>query len=216
MSSRPRIVVLGGSGHAKVVLDILMDKGEVEVAGCVTADPNATPIFGLPILGGDDVLPKVRASGVTHAFVAIGENRLRAKLQRRIADLGFSLANAISRHAVLSARVKLGSGIAIMPGAIINVDTSVGDGAIINTGASVDHDGAIGAFAHIGPGSALAGNVTVGEGAFLGAGTTVIPGRTIGAWTVAGAGAVVVRDLPGGVVAVGVPARLLPQKEPRS
>lgn len=208
MTTRPRVVVLGGSGHAKVILDILIDRGDVELAGCVTAESNTSSVLGIPVLGGDDVLPRVLESGVTHAFVAVGENRVRAKLQRRVREIGFQLINAISRHAVLSSRTSLGSGIAIMPGTTINVDTTIGDGAIINTGASVDHDGMIGAFAHIGPGSALAGNVTVSEGAFLGAGTTVIPGRTIGAWTTTGAGAVVVRDLPDGVVAVGVPARV--------
>ena len=216
MTSRPRVVVIGGGGHAKVVLDILIDRADVELAGCVTAVTTVSTVLGVPVLGADDVLPAVAASGVTHAFVAVGENRLRAKLQRHVTELGFSLINAISRSAVLSARVNLGTGIAIMPGAIVNVDTTIGDGAIINTGASVDHDGAIGAFAHIGPGSTLAGNVTVGEGTFLGAGTTVIPRRTIGAWTTSGAGAVVVQDLPGGVLAVGVPARVRSVRESRS
>jgi UDP-perosamine 4-acetyltransferase len=215
VTARPRVVVIGAGGHAKVVLDILIDRGDVDLAGCVTAESHAAALLGVPILGSDDVLPGVLAGGVTHAFVAIGENRVRATLQRRVVTLGFSLVNAISRHAVLSARVTLGSGIVIMPGAVINVDTVIGDGAIVNTAASVDHDGQIGAFAHIGPGSTLAGNVTVGEGAFLGAGTTVIPRRTIGAWTTAGAGAVIVRDLPDGVIAVGVPARIRPPREPR-
>ena len=204
----PRTVVLGSGGHAKVVLDILLDRGEVDLAGCVTADAGISSLLGVPVLGADDALPGLLSSGVTHAFIAVGENRVRAKLQRRVQSLGFSLVNAISTHAVLSTRVKMGLGIVIMPGAVVNVDTIVGDGAIINTGATVDHDGHIGAFAHIGPGSSLAGNVTVGEGAFLGAGTTVIPQRSIGAWTTAGAGAVIVKDLPDGVVAVGVPARV--------
>jgi len=208
MTRLPRTVVLGSGGHAKVVVDILLDRGDVDLAGCVTADASVTSLLGLPVLGTDDVLPGLLSSGVTHAFVAVGENRVRAKLQRRAQALGFFLVNAASRHAVLSTRVKLGLGIAIMPGAVVNVDTVVGDGAIINTGATVDHDGNIGAFAHVGPGSSLAGNVTVGEGAFLGAGTTVIPQRSIGAWATTGAGAVIVRDLPDGVLAVGVPARV--------
>ena len=40
-------------------------------------------------------------------------------------------------------------------------------------------------------------------------GAIVCPGVEIGADTVVGAGAVVVRDLPAGVVAGGVPARVL-------
>jgi maltose O-acetyltransferase len=46
-------------------------------------------------------------------------------------------------------------------------------------------------------------------GAWLGGGVIVSPGVSIGQDTVVGAGAVVTKDLPAGVVAVGVPARIL-------
>ena len=51
--------------------------------------------------------------------------------------------------------------------------------------------------------------ITVGDNAWLGGGVIVCPGVTIGADTVVGAGAVVTRDLPAGVLAAGVPARVL-------
>jgi maltose O-acetyltransferase len=51
--------------------------------------------------------------------------------------------------------------------------------------------------------------VTVGDNVWLGGGVVVLPGVTIGPDTVVGAGAVVTADLPGGVVAVGNPARVL-------
>jgi maltose O-acetyltransferase len=51
--------------------------------------------------------------------------------------------------------------------------------------------------------------IVVGDNVWLGGGAIVCPGVTIGDDTVVGAGAVVTRDLPGGVVAAGVPARVL-------
>jgi maltose O-acetyltransferase len=48
--------------------------------------------------------------------------------------------------------------------------------------------------------------IVVGDNVWLGSGVTVCPGVTIGDDTVVGAGAVVAKDLPAGVVAVGVPA----------
>lgn len=51
--------------------------------------------------------------------------------------------------------------------------------------------------------------ITLGDNVWLGSVAIVCPGVTIGDDTVVGAGAVVTRDLPAGVVAAGVPARVL-------
>jgi maltose O-acetyltransferase len=51
--------------------------------------------------------------------------------------------------------------------------------------------------------------ITIGANVWLGGGVIVLPGVTIGENTVVGAGAVVTRDLPGNVVAVGNPARVV-------
>src|SRR3954452_22414596 len=51
--------------------------------------------------------------------------------------------------------------------------------------------------------------IVLGDNVWLSAGVIVCPGVTIGDHTVGGAGAVVTRDLPAGVVAMGVPARVL-------
>jgi maltose O-acetyltransferase len=51
--------------------------------------------------------------------------------------------------------------------------------------------------------------ITIADNVWLGDGVIVCPGVTIGQDTVVGAGAVVTKDLPAGVVAAGVPARIL-------
>ena len=51
--------------------------------------------------------------------------------------------------------------------------------------------------------------VHIGKNCWLGAGVIVLPGITIGDDTVVGAGSVVTHDLPGGVVAVGTPCRVV-------
>lgn len=203
------MVVLGSGGHARVCLDILLADPAWEIVGCV--GPAAPDAAGIPVsyVGGDSELPRLRSGGVSHAFVAIGDNVVRGRKIAEVREHGLNLASAVSSYSVISTGAQLGTGVAVMPGAVINFGTRVGDGAIVNTGATIDHDCTIGVVAHIAPGVALAGGVHVGEGAFMGVGSCAIPGVSVGEWSVVGAGAVVVRDVPPRVTVAGVPARLL-------
>lgn len=202
----PRVLIVGSGGHAKVIADILESGGAYAIAGFTSLAPDER-LFDYPRLGADTDLAAIHAAGIRHAFVAVGANRARARLLDAVRAAGFELINAVSPHATVSRRARLGRGVAVMPGAVVNADTEIADGAIVNTGATVDHDCRIGPCAHLAPGVHVAGTVTIGEGAFLGAGCAVIPGVRIGAWVTVGAGAAVVSDLPEGVKAVGVPAK---------
>lgn len=201
------VVIIGGGGHAKVVIESLRAAGKT-VAAIVDADPTPREVLGVSVVGDDLALPDLRAQGHSELFVAIGDNRLREKLGRKAQGLGFTLVNAIHPSAIVSPSAQVGEGVAIMAGVAINADSRIGDLAIINTGAVVDHDCVLGAACHLGPASALAGGVTIGERVFLGVGARAIPGVAIGADTTVGAGGVVVRDLPDAVLAIGVPAQV--------
>jgi UDP-perosamine 4-acetyltransferase len=201
------VVIIGGGGHAKVVIESLRASGKT-VAVIVDADPTPRDVLGVPVVGDDLALPGLKEQGFSELFVAIGDNRLREKLGLKAQGLGFTLVNAIHPSAIVSPSARIGQGVAIMAGVAINADSQIGDLSIINTGAVVDHDCRLGAACHLGPASALAGGVIVGERAFLGVGARAIPGVTIGEDTIVGAGGVVVRDLPDAVLAIGVPAHV--------
>lgn len=208
-----RVVVIGGGGHAKVLVDIIEQSADIEIVGFVSTDEHEK-LYGYPRLGNDDVLPAVFDSGVRSALVAIGDNRRRKLWIDTLRKRGFRLISAISPAAVVSKHVRVGDGIALLPGAVVNADADLGDGVIVNTNASIDHDCVVGKCVHVAPGANVAGCVRVEEGVLLGTGSSVIPGVTIGSWTIVGAGAAVVSDLPANVVAVGVPA--VPSKANRA
>lgn len=203
---RDQIVVVGAGGHAKVIIEMLRQSGH-QVAYCISSERGTKECLGVPILVGDAWLDSLRAEGFHRAFVAIGANRARLRMAGVLKKLQYELVNAISPFALVSPSVRFGVGIAVMAGAIINAEAEIGDLAIVNTGASVDHDCQIGQAAHIAPQSALAGLVKVGEGGFMGIGSCAIPEVNIGKWSTIGAGAVVTKDIPDGVVALGIPAR---------
>jgi UDP-perosamine 4-acetyltransferase len=210
-----KVVIVGASGQAKVVIDILQEAGQLEIVGCTSGSPAdvGRAILGIPVLGTDSVLPGLCAAGIRSVFVAVGDNRVRQRLIGEVLSAGFKLVNAISPRAVISRHVTLGSGVAVMPGAVINASSEINDGAIVNTGATVDHDCILGCCAHVAPGTSLAGWVSIGEGAFLGTGVKVIPRASIGSWSIIGAGAIVVGTLPSHVTAVGAPAAIIKSHE---
>lgn len=196
------VVVIGGGGHAKVVISTLRACGHSVPA--VFDDDTAqwgTQILGVPVSGPAEAACR---AGYEWGFIAIGQNTARQSMARR---LNLRWLVLVHPTAYVAPEVKLGDGTVVMAGAIVQPGSVIGEQTIVNTGATLDHDCRVENFAHLAPGVHLAGNVHVAEGAFLGTGCVVIPGRQVGAWTTVGAGAVVVRDLPGEVVAYGVPAR---------
>jgi acetyltransferase-like isoleucine patch superfamily enzyme len=56
--------------------------------------------------------------------------------------------------------------------------------------------------------------IIVGDGAWLGAGAKILDGVTIGDRAIVGAGSVVRQPVPDGAVAVGVPARVIADRQP--
>ncbi|QQR69794.1 MAG: acetyltransferase [Alphaproteobacteria bacterium] len=202
------VILIGAGGHAKVVIELFQAMGR-RVAFCVGGAADiADHCLDVPVLAGDEHLARLFAKGYRHAFVAIGSNVMRRRMADEARKIGFILVSAVSPRAVLSPSCRLGTGVAVMAGVVVNAESVIEDLVILNTGASVDHDCRIGVTAHIAPQCALAGNVQVGESTFLGVGCKVIPGVRIGAGTVIGAGSVVIRDIPDGVTAMGVPARV--------
>lgn len=209
---RRRLVIWGASGHASVVADVVRSRGEYEVAGFlddVNPERAGERFCEAPILGDRDRLDGLLREGVEYLILGFGNCEARLRLSELATGKGFRLATAIHPKAAVAGDVGIGGGTLVVAGAVVNPGAEIGGNVIINTSASVDHDCVIEDGAHICPGACLAGEVRVGRGAWVGVGATVVERVQIGAGTTVGAGSVVVEDLPAGVVAYGVPARVV-------
>ena len=206
---RKRIVVVGAGGHAKVVIEAIWAMDEFEIVGVVDPRPANTEVLGVPVLGGDEELPRLLTQGVTTAVAAIGANTTRQRIGHALLVMGFSLPSIRHPSAFISPSATIAQGTVVMAMAVVGTLARVRDLAIINTGAIVEHDNDVGEAAHIAPGVVLAGRVRVGNRALVGAGTAVRPCVIIGDDAVVGAGAAVVADVMAASVVAGTPAKLL-------
>lgn len=219
-SHRPaRIVIVGAGGHGRVIADVATR--QFPDASIIFLDDKlaGSTVDGRPVLGRfQDWRPileaLIRETDTNIGVVlGLGDNQLR---QRWALALGSWLQRhalaefltVVDPSAVVSSGAVVGPGTVVFPQVVVNTGSRVGAHVILNTACSVDHDAQIGDYVHISPGAHLAGEVQVDDGTHIGTGASIIPRIHVGAWSVIGAGSTVTRNIPSGVVAFGVPARV--------
>lgn len=206
-----RLLLIGGGGHCRSVLDSALSLNMYEKIGIVDFDESAS-VLGIPVVGNDYDLPVLLEEGWTEAFVSVGSvgsTALRRKLYQLAKDIGFNIPSIIDPSAQLARGAEIGEGVFIGKQAVVNTCSSIGRCAIINSGAVVEHDCSIGEFTHISPGAVMCGQVSVGSDSHIGAGTVIRQQITIGEKTLIGAGSVVLKDIPGSVTAYGNPCKVV-------
>jgi sugar O-acyltransferase (sialic acid O-acetyltransferase NeuD family) len=205
------LVIYGAGGHASVVAGIARLK-KFEILGFlddVNTSRKGTEFNGCRVLGGSEQLPILKAQNISNVALAIGECAARMIICQLLLKSGFNLLTLVHPQAIVAPEVMLGPGTIMVAGSIVNPGCRVGSGVILNTASSIDHDCVVEDGVHIGPGARLGGEVFVGKCAWIGIGAVIRDKIRIGAGTIIGSGAVVVKDIPDGVVAYGVPARVI-------
>jgi sugar O-acyltransferase (sialic acid O-acetyltransferase NeuD family) len=208
--SLDKIVVVGGGGHAKVVISILRKLEKYRILGYTDLKDNGT-LLEASYLGPDCELDALAAGrNKLNAALAVGQvglGGLRYELWTRLQSPSLSFPLIVSPDAIVNEEVSGGEGAFVMDGAVINSGTAIGRGAIVNTNSIIEHDVILADWVHVAPGATVCGGVTVGLFSMIGAGATIIEGIRIAARCVVGAGATVVNDLTEPGVYVGIPAR---------
>lgn len=192
-----KLIIIGAGGHGRVVSETAKLNGYEVIDFLDDADNQATV---------GKVADFIKYICDFEFIVAIGNNKVRMKIQSDLKKSGANIVSLVHPNATVSESASIGKGTVVMAGAVINAGAVVGDGAIINTCASVDHDCRIGNFSHISVGARICGTVEIGDCTWIGAGATVINNINICGGSTVGAGAVVVKDINISGTYVGVPA----------
>lgn len=196
-----KIVLIGGGGHAKVVIDCIQAEGNEVIGVLDDALDIGSKVLGVPVVGRTDDYAKFKENSFV---IAIGDNRVRKTIAEK---MQVKWHTAIHPSAEVSRYSEIGCGTVIMPKAVVNAGSKVGKHCIINTGSVVEHDDCICDFAHISPAATLGGTVKIGFESHVGIGATVKNNISVSDGCVIGAGAVVVCDIDKPGVYIGVPAK---------
>lgn len=216
MNNKKSIVVIGASGHAKVVIDLLEKEDRHQILGLIDTHKSVgESLFGYEVLGTDDYLPVlVNNRNISGGIIAIGDNWKRHLMAGKIRLLvpDFKFVSAVHPSAAVARGVTIGEGTVLMAGAVVNSDSRIGKFCILNTNTSLDHDCVMEDFSSLAPNAATGGNVTIGEFSAVSMGASIAHGIFIGEHTVIGAGGLVLENIPDHCIAYGVPAKVIRQR----
>ena len=207
------IIIIGASGHAKVIIDIVQEEGKYHIAGLLDQNrPVNEQVLGYPILGKEEDLPNlVKIHAIKGVLIAIGDNFTRAKGVARVRkicpDLPF--VSTIHPKATIARDISIGEGTVVMAGVSINIGATVGAFCILNTNASLDHDSTIENYASLAPGVITGGDCHIGEYSSIGIGAIMLHGIRVDEHTVIGAASLVNKPIESFVVAYGIPAKII-------
>ena len=214
---KEKLIIVGSSGHAKVVIDIVEKEEKYEIIGLIDDHKKmGESTLGHPVIGTTESLQNLlKLNPEYKLFVAIGDNWNRNKIVEYILSLvpHAEFASAIHPSAQIAKEVNIGKGTAIMAGAVINSSTNIGDFTIIYTNSSLDHDNILGNYASLAPNAATGGNVVIGEFSAVGIGACIKHGVKMGSNCVLGGGSVLLKNCNDDELLYGVPAKPIRKRE---
>jgi sugar O-acyltransferase (sialic acid O-acetyltransferase NeuD family) len=206
-----KVVIIGAGGFGREVIEIFKDQNCIkktwEILGFI--DENSAlwgkTINNFSVLGGLDWFDNNEGVG---CVVAIGDPKTKKRITDILEAKDVVFSNAIHPSVLISEFVDLGKNVIICAGSILTVNISIKNHVIINLNCTVGHDTIIEDYCSIMPGVSINGENHIEKGVYIGTGTTFVQQIHVGEWSVIGAGAVVIDNIPNGVLAVGIPAKI--------
>ncbi|MFR0355642.1 NeuD/PglB/VioB family sugar acetyltransferase [Streptomyces sediminimaris] len=205
------LVIVGAGGFARETAQAVADAGRFRLLGHLDDNPalHGTEVDGVPVLGGCDLVRELPAARVV---VCVGNPRdyaARARLVSRLALPEDRYATVVHPTAAVSATSRVGRGSVLLAHCVLTAAVRVGAHVAVMPQTVLTHDDVVEDCATLASGVRLGGGVRLGRGAYVGSGALIREGTTIGAWSLIGMGSAVLGDVPPGEVWVGSPARRL-------
>ena len=168
------LILVGGGGHCKSVIDVAEGAGW-DILGILDTTENVgKKVLNYTIIGTDEQIPEFAENAFF--IVTVGQIKnvdLRVKLHEKVLQVNGELATIIASDAHVSKHSSIGKGTVVMHKSIVNAGVKIGMGCIINTMANIEHDAVIGDYCHISTGVMVNGSCNVGDRTFIGSGSVL-------------------------------------------
>lgn len=176
------IILIGGGGHCKSVIDVIEQEGKFQIIGIVDKlELLGVKVLGYSVIGNESDLADLSKKH-RYALVTVGQiksSSLRERLFKLAIKAGFTMPNIISPRAYVSKHAMIGQGTVIMHDVLVNANAKIGENCIINSKALIEHDAIIEDFCHIATNAVINGGAIVGQGSFLGSGVITKQGINV-------------------------------------
>ncbi len=178
------IIVIGGKGGAKMVIETIRSLNMYSIKGIVDSTMKiGERVFDVEVIGGDEIFDNLLEDGYSNivlSFTSLSNLEIREKKYLELKEKGFRFPNIIHRTATVEPSVKMGEGNIILANSMLGSDLSLGDMNFINTGAILSHDTNVGRNNHFAPNAVVAGRVKIGNNNLFGMCSTTYFDVTIG------------------------------------
>ncbi|MBQ4206242.1 MAG: acetyltransferase [Bacteroidales bacterium] len=196
MKDCKNLILVGGGGHCKSVIDVAEDLGYNVLGILDHKDKVGTKVLKYDVIGTDDDIPKYVDKALFVITVGqIKDNSIRRKIAGLIEKAGGKYATLIANDAHVSKYAVVGEGSVVMHKAIINADSHIGRNCIINTMTNIEHDVIIGEFCHVSTGCMINGDTRIGDNVFVGSNSEIHNCKHIVDNVILAAGSVVYKDI---------------------
>ncbi|WKV71142.1 NeuD/PglB/VioB family sugar acetyltransferase [Streptomyces sp. PCS3-D2] len=215
------LLVVGAGGFARETAQAVRDVAAADaasgraprwrLAGHLDDDPalHGREVDGVPVPGGCELVHALPAARVVVCVGSPRDYAVRARLVRRLGLPVERYATVVHPTAAVSGSSSVGPGSVLLAHSVLTAGVRVGSHVAVMPQVVLTHEDEVGDFATLASGVRLGGGVRVGRGAYVGAGALVREYAAIGAWSLTGMGSTVLADVPAGEVWAGSPARLL-------
>lgn len=169
MKNIKNIILLGGGGHCKSVIDVAESAGYNILGILAMPEDVGKQVLDYKVIGTDDDIPLYVDKAefvITVGFIKNPATRI--KLYNKVKEAGGKLATIIASTAHVSKYSTIGEGTVVMHQAFVNAGAHIGINCIINTFCNIEHDAIIGDQCHISTGTMVNGDCKVGDRCFIG------------------------------------------------